>query len=271
MMNGAMPSGNHHFGHGNSQRLGPRLHLHSGEIGAQTKRVSVLIGNRQPSYYGSRANNTTLGLRIGSIIFGKSPTNQPVTNLSEYLAKQVPCQSDSYSKQEPNVRTLWPDFKMMVSSMKLTVPHAAPQQLSRSANTDHLKTGRSESNLRFCGECWPNSSNFSSLVEMTGVHLSSQRSTPAHKFSALRMEETALENQCSILPHLEVDKYLLLLHLICLFLVFRLRCCNGFSLKPTGLMCDGRPFASPLFRRLAGRGPFTAVSCSDGFHTLRYL
>ena len=46
-MNGAMPSGNHHFGHGNSQRLGPRLHLHSGEIGAQTKRVSVLIGNRQ--------------------------------------------------------------------------------------------------------------------------------------------------------------------------------------------------------------------------------
>ena len=31
-----------------------------------------------PSYYGSRVNNTTMGLRIGSI-FGKSPTYQPVT------------------------------------------------------------------------------------------------------------------------------------------------------------------------------------------------
>ena len=35
-----------------------------------------------------------------------------------------------------------------------------------------------------------------------------------------------------------------------------LKCCNVFSLKPTGLMCDGRSLASPLFRRLAGRGAF---------------
>ena len=68
------------------------------------------------SYYGSRVNNTTVVLRIGSVIIGKSPTYQLETNLSEYIAKQVPCQSDSYSKQEPNVRTLWPDVKMMVSS-----------------------------------------------------------------------------------------------------------------------------------------------------------
>ena len=33
-------------------------------------------------------------------------------------------------------------------------------------------------------------------------------------------------------------------------------CCNLSSLKPTRSMCDGRPFASPLFRRLAGRGAF---------------
>ena len=31
------------------------------------------------------------------------------------------------------------------------------------------------------------------------------------------------------------------------------------SLKPTGLMCDGRSLASPLFRRLAGRGTFFCV------------
>ena len=49
------------------------------------------------------------------------------------------------------------------------------------------------------------------------------------------MEETALENQFSNLLHLVADKRLHLLHLICLFLVFRLRYYNGFSLKPTGL------------------------------------
>ena len=33
-----------------------------------------------------------------------------------------------------------------------------------------------------------------------------------------------------------------------------LKCCRRSSLKPARPMCDGRPFASPLFRRLAGRG-----------------
>ena len=46
----------------------------------------------------------------------------------------------------------------MVSPMKLTVLSATPKQLSRSANPGHLETGRSESSLRLCGECWPNSS-----------------------------------------------------------------------------------------------------------------
>ena len=60
----------------------------------------------------------------------------------------------------------------------------------------------------------------------------------------------------SNLLHLVADKRLCSLHLICLFLVFRMRCYNGFSLKPTGLRCDGRSFASPLLRRLPGRGAF---------------
>ena len=64
---------------------------------------------------------------------------------------------------------------------------------------------------------------------------------------------------------LVADKRLLLLHLICLFLVFRLKCCNGFSLKLTGLMCDGRAIASPLFRRLAGPRRFF-FSGFDGFY-----
>ena len=53
-----------------------------------------------------------------------------------------------------------------------------------------------------------------------------------------------------------MDKHLHLLHLICLFLVFLLKCCNGFSLKPTRPMCDGRPFASSPFCSLASRGAF---------------
>ena len=121
---------------------------------------------------------------------------QSIINLLQFIAKQVLCRPDSYSKQEPNVRTLCPDKKMMVSSMKLT----APKQLSLSANPNHLKTGRSESSLRLCGESWLTSSKFSSLIEMTKVHLSSQRSTPAHKFSALSIEETVFENLCSNSP-----------------------------------------------------------------------
>ena len=79
----------------------------------------------------SLVNNTTLGLRIGSIMF-QSPTHQPVTNLSEYIAKQVPCQSDSYSKQEPNVRTLWPYTRMMVSTHDVDSPFCQ----SRTSITD---------------------------------------------------------------------------------------------------------------------------------------
>ena len=207
-----------------------------------------------PSYYDSHVSNTTLELRIGSITFGKNQTFQSIRNPSDFISKQVLCRPDSYSKQEPNVRTLWPDKKMMVSPMKLTVPSAAPKQLSRSANPNHLKTWRFQSSLRHCGVCWPNNSKFSSLMEMTKVHLSSQRSTPAPKFSALSIEETMLENLCSNSPLLEVDSCLLLLHLTCVFLVFLVKCCNRSSLKPARPMCDGRPFASPLFRRLAGRG-----------------
>ena len=43
-MNGTMPNGNHHPGHGNSRRFVPRLDLHPGIRRVQTKRAS----KRQP-------------------------------------------------------------------------------------------------------------------------------------------------------------------------------------------------------------------------------
>ena len=89
---------------------------------------------------------------------------------------------------------------------------------------------------------------------MTKVHTSSQRSTPSHKSSALKIEETGLEILCSNSLLLEVGKLVPFLHLSCLFLLFLLKCCNVFSLKPTRSMCDGRLFASSPFRRLACRG-----------------
>ena len=74
-----------------------------------------------PSYYGSRVNSTTLELQFGSLIFGENPTCQQTVNLLRFIVRQVPCRPDLYLKQEPNVTTLWPDVKMMVSPMKWTV------------------------------------------------------------------------------------------------------------------------------------------------------
>ena len=144
----------------------------------------------------------------------------------------------------------------MASPLRLTVPFATSEQLSLSANLKQLKTEKLENNLHLFGESWLVSSKFSSVKDTTKVHSSSQRSTLAHISSASKIEEMELENRCSNLLLLEAGKLLPLLHLSCLSLVFLLMCCNTFSLKPTGIMCDGRPLASPLFRRLAGRGAF---------------
>ena len=105
-------------------------------------------------------------------------------------------------------------------------------------------------------------------MEMTKVHLSSQRSTHAHKSSALKIEGTDLENQCSNLPPLEVDSCLPLLHLTCVFLVFPVKCCDGSSLKPARPMCDGRPLPPRFFAAWQVEAPFSAVSRFDGFCTL---
>ena len=68
--------------------------------------------------------------------------------------------------------------------------------------------------------------------------LSSVRSTPA-------------ENLCSNLLLMELHSCLHLLYMTFVFLVFLM---VWSSLKPARPRCDGRSFASPLFRRLAGGG-----------------
>ena len=153
-----------------------------------------------PYYFGSLANNTTKELRNGSMIFGENPICPHTTNLAEFIAKQVLCRPDLYLKHEPNVKILLLDIKMMVSPIQLTVPAAAPIPLLLSANPNHLKTDRLGNMLLHCGENWLTNLKFSCLKEMTKVHSSSQRLTLVHKSSALKIEETGLENLSSNLP-----------------------------------------------------------------------
>ena len=174
---------------------------------------------------------------------------------------RIHCKAGSVSvrlvlKHKPDVKTLLLDIRMMVSPMELTVPSAAPVQLSLSANPDHLKTETSVNNLRPCGEDYQISSEFSSLMEMTKVHLSSQRSKTRSQVLSIKDRRNGIGKLCSNVSPLKADKLLLWSHLICLFLVFLLMCCNGFSLKPSRPKCDGRLFASSPFCRLAGRGAF---------------
>ena len=142
--------------------------------------------------------------------------NKPV----RFIAKQVPCQSGLFLKHEPNVRTLLFNFRMMVSHMQLTVASAVPIQISLSANPNQLKTERSENNLRLCGENWLTILKFSSLMEMTKVHSSSQRSMLAHKSSASKIEETDLDNRFSNLLRLEADKLTLVAPDLCVHVIF---------------------------------------------------
>ena len=217
---------------------------------------ALLMNMREVASYDSRANNTTKGLQSGSMLSVKKPTCLPTEGQLQFTAKQVPRRSSLYLNHEPNVKIVLSDIKIVASPMRLTVPFATPEQLVLSANLRQLKTERLANNLHLCGESCLTSLKFSSLREMTKVHLSSQRSTLAHISSASKIEEMELENQCSNLLLLEAGKLLHLLHLSCLSLVFLLIYYNTFSLKPTSPMYDGRSFASPLFRRLAVRGAF---------------
>ena len=96
------------------------------------------------SYFDSLANNTSKELHSGSILFGKSLICWHVTNLSGFIAKQVPCLSGLFLKHEANVKTLLFDIRMMVFLMQLTALSAAPILLSQCVNPDQLKTERLE-------------------------------------------------------------------------------------------------------------------------------
>ena len=92
-----------------------------------------------PSNYSFRVKNTTLEFPCGSTASGTSPTYQPTTNPSRFIAKQVAYPSDSYSRRELNVGTLWLDTRMMVSLTKLMVHCATVEPMSQSVSPSHGK------------------------------------------------------------------------------------------------------------------------------------
>ena len=104
-------------------------------------------------------------------------------------------------------------------------------------------------------------------MEMTKVHLSPERSTPAHKFSALRIEETVWEILFSNLLLCEMDSCLLLMHLTCVFLSVA----TGHLSSQHG-PCVMAAF-SPLRFLAAWRveAPFFRVSLLDVRYNLRSL
>ena len=204
-----------------------------------------------PSCSDSFANNKSKELHSGSIPFGKNLVCLYVTNLKGFIAKQFLCQFGLFLKHEANVKSLFSDVRMMVFFLQVTVPSAAPRQLSQCVNPDQLKNERLENILSRCGKYWLTSLKFSFLMQMTKVYSS-------HLRSVLAQIPSIKDRTNGIGKPVFADKRSHLLHLICLFLVFSLRCHNGFSFRPTGLMCDGRSLASPFFffRRLGGRGAF---------------
>ena len=135
-------------------------------------------------------NNITRVCLRRSRSSGQRPTHLSAS-LPEYTAKQVPCQPDSYSKHEPNVRTSLPDTRMMVSLTQLRAHFAVPVPISLSASPSRLKNEKLEDDLHLFGEPYPQ--NYKKIFPerdakdflMAGPASASSRSVSARSWNKL--------------------------------------------------------------------------------------
>ena len=74
-------------------------------------------------------------------LWGESKMQVCNKNLSEFTARQVPCQSDSFLKHEANARTLLLDIRMMVFLTQTTVPSAATITVRQSISIEDREIG----------------------------------------------------------------------------------------------------------------------------------
>ena len=158
---------------------------------------------------------------------------------------------------------------MMVSPTKRIVHFASPVPKSQSASPSHLKIEKFEDDLHLFGKFCPQCYKKSSQNEMLKILSLSPHLTSVHKSSAFWTAGTGWENQFSNLHHPDTNSCLILLLLTCANVAFY---CDTLFVKPefrlriARPLCDGRPFASSPFRRLASRGLFfSRFSCSVGY------
>ena len=190
----------------------------------------------------------------GSITSWKRQASHHITGQPGSIVKQVPYRPDSSLKQELSVKNLWPYKKMMASPLRSTPFCVLLKLLSWFAIQDQSKNVKLENNLCPCGELFadelrtlfPEGDDQGPFVVPT-LDARSQ-------ILSVKDRRNGIGKLVFKLAPFEVDTHLPWCLLVCAFLVLLMKCCKGLSLKPARSGCDGRPFASPLFRRMAGRG-----------------
>ena len=165
-------------------------------------------------------NKSSLECLLGSISSLQRQTYPHPTGLSYFFVKQAPNPRDLYLKQEPNVKTMWHDIRIMVSHMRLIAPFATSSvPPCWCANPSHQRTEKLEDGLHHYGNFWPQSCKKFSLTGMPKVISLSLPLMYDHKSSAFAIAETVLENQCSNLHHQDTTNFSISLLLICVNLV----------------------------------------------------
>ena len=203
-----------------------------------------------PPYYGSQVNNTTLELRIGSITFGKNaniPTyNKPVRIHCKKCSVSARLVFETRAKCQYFV-TRYRDDGI---PCKINSPFCDAKPVISVRQSKSIEDREIGKQFALLWKVWAEQLKILFPEDDGGGAFIVPALDARSQVLSIRIRETALENQC----FLETDSCLLLLHLTCVFL---LKCCRKSPLKPARPMCDGRPFASPLFCRLAGRGTIT--------------
>ena len=183
----------------------------------------------------------------------------------ESTANQELHQLGSFSKQESSVKNSWQETGIMASPIRLTVLLVTPDSQFWFVNPDQ-NTERLEDVLGGLG-C-RSKRTFSLNMTPKAITLS-QPLISGHKSLTIVTTETELGNLFSGSPRLGTNKCSMSLLLVCT------KCqrskLSGSESRP---MCDGRPFASSPFRRLASRGFFSSaasllVSSSGGHPPLQ--
>ena len=211
------------------------------------------------SHYSFRANNTTLEFLLGSIASGQRPTYQPTTNPSGFIVKQEAYPPDSYSRRELNARTL-ERYKDGGISYEVDSPFCNVRtniSVRQSKSLEDQEIGKRFAPLRKAfstqlQELFPDGDDTGTFI-VPALNVRSQ-------VLSIKDRRNGVGNTCSNLLHLETNSCLILPILISVFLAFLMMHCDRSFVKPAiwlGIarrMCDGRPFASSPFLRLAGRG-----------------